>query len=168
MRYFENEQKNLGEVAIKNIAIDHRSRDEIPQILYGLQYIYTNDELRKSVERVMQKLIPENINSDFGRPGMFLWKILVLGCIRLGCNIDFDKLHNLANYHSQIREFLFHPDFDKTQYSLSSIRENIQLFTSEVLDEINELTVKAGHKIIKKKAKKKKKNFQLRPGVTLL
>ena len=96
------------------------------------------------------------MDKNFGRPGMQLWKILVLGCVRLGCNLDFDKLHNLANYHIQIREFLFHPIDDRYEYSLSSIRENIQMFTPEILDEISELVVKAGHKLIKKKSRQRR------------
>ena len=154
MRAFENIQKNLGEISIKNISIDHKSRDEIPHILFGLQYIYSNEHLKKDVKKILQTLIPENVKSDFGRPGMHLWKILVLGCIRLGSNMDFDKLHNLANYHSQIREFLFHSEFDKSQYSLSCLKENIQLFTPEILNEISELVVKTGHDFIKKSTKK--------------
>ncbi len=30
-----------------------------------------------------------------GRPGMDLWKILILGTLRLNCNWDYDKVHEI-------------------------------------------------------------------------
>ncbi len=36
---------------------------------------------------------------NVGRPGMTLWRILVLGTLRLGDNKDFDSVHELANQH---------------------------------------------------------------------
>lgn len=36
--------------------------------------------------------MPANVDMDNGRSGMDLWKILVLGKIRLCCNWDYDKL----------------------------------------------------------------------------
>jgi len=35
-----------GAISISNIQFDLQSRDEIPQVLRGLQYIYTNPETR--------------------------------------------------------------------------------------------------------------------------
>jgi hypothetical protein len=44
------------------------------------------------------RLSPPKKNHETGRPGMDLWKILVLGTLRLNCNWDFDKVHEMANY----------------------------------------------------------------------
>ena len=49
--------------------------------------------------------IPLHIDSNNGRSGMDLWKILVLGAIRLNCNWDFDKVHDIANNHKVIVNF---------------------------------------------------------------
>ena len=35
-----------------------------------------------------------------GRPGMEMWRILVL---KQGLGCDFDRLHNLANHHETVR-----------------------------------------------------------------
>jgi hypothetical protein len=46
MRSVSNPQLQLGELDIADIKIDSRSRDDIPQLLQGLQYLYTNKALR--------------------------------------------------------------------------------------------------------------------------
>lgn len=43
MRSATKLQMQLGEIDIANIRLDHRSRDDIPQLLRGLQYLYTCD-----------------------------------------------------------------------------------------------------------------------------
>jgi len=40
MRVVINQQKQLGEIEIASIQFDPKSRDDIPQILRGLQHIY--------------------------------------------------------------------------------------------------------------------------------
>ncbi len=51
MRTIINQQKQLGEVPIANIQFDPKSRDDIPQILRGLQHIYTSHpNQRKSLK----------------------------------------------------------------------------------------------------------------------
>ena len=49
MRQVFNKEMQLGEISIKDIKLDLRSRDEIPKILKGLQDIYCNDPIRDSV-----------------------------------------------------------------------------------------------------------------------
>jgi hypothetical protein len=45
MRTIINQQKQFGEIEIASIEFDPKSRDDIPQILRGLQHIYTNPSL---------------------------------------------------------------------------------------------------------------------------
>ena len=42
-------QINFGEIDISQIQFNPRSRDEIPQVLRGLQYIYITPSLRQPV-----------------------------------------------------------------------------------------------------------------------
>ena len=42
MRSVFHSQLNLGEEDIAKIKLDPKSRDDIPQLLAGLQYIYTH------------------------------------------------------------------------------------------------------------------------------
>ena len=89
-------QMKIGEFAIEHIEFDPRSRDEIPEVLMGLQSIYLNREVREQVFEVLMDIIPDDVNVNNGRTGMYLWKILVLGTLRLSCNWDYDKLLDIA------------------------------------------------------------------------
>ncbi len=153
MRNVSNHQLQLGELDIADIKIDTRSRDDIPQLLQGLQYLYTEKTLRDKLFSVLEKLTPEETSSTHGRPGMTLWNILVMGSLRLNLNCDFDRLLELVNQHKTIRQMLGHGlvDDDET-YSLQTIKDNVQKFTPEVLDEINQIIVRAGQSFKKKKS----------------
>jgi hypothetical protein len=133
---------------IANIEFDLQSRDEIPKLLMGLQHIYSTSFIREKVFEILKQIVPKK-SQETGRPGMDLWKILVLGTLRLNCNCDYDKVLEMANNHSQLREMLGHSktDFD-SQYALQTIRDNIVLLTPAILDEINQIVVKAGHSLI--------------------
>ena len=89
---------------------------------------------------------------------MDLWKIFVLGALRLNCNWDYDKLHEIANNHKKLRQMLGH-GMNGCRLSICSsrpLKDNIALFTPEILDKINQIVVKYGHKIA---GKKKTKNL---------
>ena len=122
-----------------------------PQLLRGLQYLYTDKKLRAEIFEVLVKLTPEAINPELGRPGMALWKIFVMGSLRLNLNCDYDRLLELVNNHKTIRQMLGHgfTDDDLT-YHLQTLKDNVHLFTPEVLDEINQVVVRAGLKLKKK------------------
>jgi hypothetical protein len=164
MRTVQNPQMSIGQVDIAGIKLDPKSRDDIPAILVGLQHIYMTPALHDSVFEILQQIIPkrsgegltdkelnEDVSSSLGRPGMEQWKILVLGVLRLGLNTDYDRIHELANNHTTIRQMLGHSDWcDETQYSLQAIKDNLMLFTPEILDQINQEVIKAGHSLVKK------------------
>lgn len=157
MRRVFQPQKKLGQSDIEKIEIDLTCRDEIPKVLLGLQHIYCNQEIQEKVFEILEQLIPSSVNPDNGRPGMDLWKILVLGCVRLTCNWDYDKLHDIANNHQKIREMLGHGVIDEDyQYKSQTLKDNISLFTPEILDRINQVVVEYGHSIVKGKKKKTK------------
>jgi len=83
MRKTINRQLKIEEQNIPKIKSDLRSRDEIPELLTGLQYIYCNTEIREQVSDILQGVIPEGTDSENGRPGTDLWKILISGTLRL-------------------------------------------------------------------------------------
>ncbi len=149
MRKIIEKQLIFGQVDITGIELDLRSRDEIPQLLLGLQAIYADRQTRKKVFEILQQIIPDDTDACNGRPGMDLWSILVLGTLRLNCNWDYDKLLEIANNHKTVREFLGHTIFEFDQaYALQTLKDNIALFTPEHIDQINQVVVGAGHKIL--------------------
>ena len=48
MRVVRQVQIELGEIDISNIWIDPKSRDDIPQILKGLQHVYKDPKAKYS------------------------------------------------------------------------------------------------------------------------
>jgi transposase, IS5 family len=154
MRVVKNSQVQFGEVDISEIKFNPKSRDDIPKILKGLQFIYVNESVRKEIFNLLENKISPHINKRNGRPGMELWKIFVMGILRLDLNCDYDRLHHIVNHDSLVRKMLGHGIFDtEWHYEMQTIKDNVSLLTSELLDEMNQVIVKAGHILIKKKEK---------------
>jgi hypothetical protein len=151
MRKIKKSQMQLGELGIDRIELDPKSRDDVPQVLRGLQHLYCTPELRDEVFEILASVVPEKISPDIGRPGMELWKILVLGTLRLSLNWDYDRLHEMVNQHRTIRQMLGHGWTDEqATYALQTLKDNVSLLTPEVLDRINQVVVKAGHHVLGK------------------
>ncbi|NHN39610.1 ISNCY family transposase [Pseudomaricurvus alcaniphilus] len=147
MRHVQPLQCQLGEVEIGNIHFDPQSRDDIPQLLRGLQNLYTDVPARTAVFQLLESVAPEKIDKATGRPGMSLWNILVLGMLRLNLNCDYDRVHELANNHVSLRQMLGHGIRDEDlRYSLQCIKDNVSLLTPAVLDKINQIVVKHAHR----------------------
>jgi hypothetical protein len=156
MRVVQNEQMTIGEVDISKITFDPKSRDDIPKILRGLQFVYMDDALRESIFSLLKTQIAPKVDKSNGRPGMTLWTILVCGVIRLDLNIDYDRLHELVNHHNTIREMLGHGAFEDVRYHHQTLKDNVCLLTPELLDQINQLVVKSGHALMTRANGKKK------------
>lgn len=152
-------QRTIGQIDIADIKIDVRSRDDIPLILLGLQHIYCTDALREKVFEIIKEILPiqivdgeaKPVSAVVGCPGMNQWTILVLGCLRLCLNADFDRLHELANQHRTLRLMLGITDWDEKTFSLQTLKDNLRLFTPEILARINQAVVEAGYALLGKK-----------------
>jgi transposase, IS5 family len=155
MRLVIPSQRSLDEIDIAAVQLDPRSRDDIAQLLRGLQHIYTEPALRERVFAILREILPKRANgldlvdATVGRPGMLQWRILVLGVMRLGLNADQD----LAKDHRTMRQMLGHGEWTATfEYKTQTLKDNLQLFTPEILERINQEVVNAGHVLFKKKA----------------
>lgn len=142
-----------GSMDISKIKFDKRSRDELPQLLEGLQYLYVTPKIHEELFALLEKEILPNVDKKNGRPGMELWKILVLSLLRLTMNWNYDRLHDTVNHHSLVRNMLGHVDSDKSYYPLQTLKDNIVLLTPELLDKINQIIIRTGHDCVKKKRK---------------
>jgi transposase, IS5 family len=85
-----------------------------------------------------------------GAAGMEYWEILVLACIRQGCNLTYDALHDLANNHTTLRQMLGLGDLDKKRYTRSTLQGNIAKISDETLEKISQLVIDEGHKLCPK------------------
>lgn len=152
-------QRTLGEVDIADITIDVRSRDDIPLVLLGLQHIYRTPELRQKIFAIIKDILPEPVvdgkakpvSAELGCPGMNQWTILVLGSLRLCLNADFDRLHELANQHRTLRLMLGIAEWDEKTFSLQTLKDNLDLFTPELLARVNQAVVESGYALLGKK-----------------
>jgi hypothetical protein len=147
MRKFQDSYFKIGEVPISKIKIDFKSRDDIPQILLGLKAIYEDQDSLNQIMEILEKLAP----AKKGRRGMDLWNIFVLAMIKLNLNCDYDRLHELANQHLTIRQMLGIGMLNDSYFELKTIQNNVRLFTPEILNKINTVIVKFGHKVTSKK-----------------
>ena len=152
MRVVQNTQMHISEVDVSRIVFDPKSRDDIPQILRGLQHLYQDLGTRAKLFALLESDMAPKIDKRTGRPGMTLWSIFVCGVIRLDLNIDYDRLQELVNQHNTLRQMLGHGTFDPTSYPYQTLKDNVTLFTPELLDKINQIVVDAGHELVKKKA----------------
>jgi len=135
MRVVQNEQMTIGEVDIARINFDYKSRNDIPKILKGLQFVYTNVALRTAIFELLQSQVAPKVSKTVGRPGMTLWTILVCGVIRLDLNCDYDRLHELVNQHNTLREMLGHGAFSDVRYHFQTLKDTVLLMYSLPLSE---------------------------------
>ena len=157
MRNVFSSQMSIGQRDISDIKIDVSSRDDIPTILLGLQHIYTTTPLRDAVFKILEEIAPTKsdgeetkiVSINKGRPGMDQWTILVLGSLRVGLNADYDRILELANQHNTLREMLGLGCFDShKRYRLQTLKDNIKLFTPEIMGRISTEVIRAGYQLL--------------------
>ena len=152
MRKVISEQSFLGSTDIGAIELDAKSRDDIPALLIGLQAIYLDEKTRTELFRLLEAHVLPGNRRDTGRPGMDLWRILVMGVLKQGLRCDFDRLREIVNRHADVQAFLGHDVwFDPCRYELQTIRDNVSLLTPELLGKVSDLVAAAGHEILGKK-----------------
>ena len=145
-------QLKMGITPIPEVNIDTKSRHELPKLLAGLQYIFTNDDLHDQVFRILDESITQKKKAT-GRLGMSLWEILVLGVMRLNLDIDYDSLQDQANNHITVRGMLgvdTREAFGQGKYyELQTMKDNVGLLDEQTLMKVSEVVVKAGHDLKK-------------------
>ena len=146
-------QLALGQTPIERVSIPLKSRDELPPILAGLQWMFETPEVNSQVFELLEAKILVGKKAT-GRPGLDLWQILVLGVVRLGLDCDYDRLEHLANYDSLLRQILgvspVRPPEEKP-FHYKTLSENVCHVDEELLAQINAVVEKAGRSVFKKK-----------------
>ena len=106
MRQAFSEQQRFDAPAIRDIPLNFECRDEIVPLLAALQHVYSQPGLRVQILDLIEADVNQHTRSDVGREGFTYWQILVLGAVRLGCNLDYDKLQDLAENHIKLRAMM--------------------------------------------------------------
>jgi len=86
MRKVQERQFGLGQAPIGEIDLDPKSRDDIPAVLKGLQLLC--EERRSELWALLAAGVCPESDHRLGRPGMELWRILVLGALKQGLDCD--------------------------------------------------------------------------------
>ena len=67
----------------------------------------------------------------------------------LGCNLNYDKLQDLAEQHRALRHIMGVGDWDEeTNFSWRRIRDNVCLLQPATIERISHLVVAAGHRLV--------------------
>lgn len=141
-------QLRLDVASVADVPLDFTCRDEIVPILRALQHIYATPELRDQILRWVAADVNSNTFHNRGREGLDYWHIVVLASVRLGCNLNYDRLHDLAKNHWTLRAIMGLGEWDGTRFSWKRIRDNVCLLKPETIRSINELLVGAGHRLV--------------------
>jgi IS5 family transposase len=139
-------EERLDCLPIGEVSLNLDCRDEIIPILRALQHLYTDDRLRRQLLALVGKDVNGNTNRKLGRRGMNYWEIAVLAAARLGCNLDYDKLQDLAENHRCLRQIMGIGDWqEEVDFDWRRIEDNLIKLRPETLKKISELIVQAGH-----------------------
>lgn len=148
MRFNFTPQMKLGTTPIDEIKFDISSRHELEPIMAALQHLYVHcpDQLQQILALIRQD-IKSFQNTHLGRIGMNCWETLVLSAVRLGCNMDFDLLADLATNHRKLRQILMLSDWDEKRYSRSTIHDNFTQLSPDTIRSISAIVVNIGHQV---------------------
>jgi IS5 family transposase len=142
---------------IPNVKLNLNCRDEIVPVLAGLQHIYSQPHLRNGILKLVAQDVNESSRSDKGREGLDYWHITVLAAVRLGCNLDYDKLQDLAEQHRAMRQMMGIGDWEeRIDFNWRRIRDNIALLKPETIEAISHRIVNEAYRLEPDGAKKQR------------
>jgi hypothetical protein len=149
MRKAMDRQQRLDCQPVAKVKLNLDCRDEIIPILMALQHLYAQPKLRDEILRAIAADVNRHSSRKRGRQGMDYWPILVLVAVRLGCNLNYDKLQDLAEQHRVLRQIMGIGDWDEQcRFDWRRIRDNITLVRPQTLERINHLIVGEGHRLV--------------------
>jgi transposase, IS5 family len=140
-------QARLDALPISEVKLNLNCRDEIIPILRALQQVYHNDASRRELLNLVGKDINQRTNRKLGRRGLNYWEVTVLAAARLGCDLDYDKLQDLAENHRCLRAIMGLGDWqaEDVDFGWQRIEDNVLKLRPETLKKINDLIVRVGH-----------------------
>lgn len=153
MRKRFEQQYFIGQKRIEDIIVNPKCRDAFPKLIHALKLLFTTPKYNEQLFSILEEKILDG-KAKTGRTGMDLWQIFVLAEARLCLNASYDRLHDLANYHSNFRQIMgIETDntFKKITIEYQNIIDNVGLLDDATLLKINDIIVEMGHEVFKKK-----------------
>ena len=145
-------EQGLDCLPISVVPLNLDCRDEIIPILRALQHVYSEPSLRQEILCLVGKDVNRDTSRKHGRRGMNYWEIAVLAGARLGCNLDYDKLQDLAENHRRLRQIMGLGAWqtEEVDFDWRRIEDNLTKLRPETLKKITDLIVRAGHELAPK------------------
>jgi hypothetical protein len=155
MRKAFSRQRRFDCRGVLEVSLNLDCRDEIIPILRAVQQIYSRPDLRDQILELIAADVNQDARDDVGREGMDYWQILVLAAVRLGCNLDYDKLQDLAEEHRALRHIMGIGDWrEQVDFDWRRIRDNLCLLKPATVEKISHLIVAEGHRLQPEAAKR--------------
>lgn len=141
-------QERLDCLPINEVKLNLNCRDELIPILRALQHIYEDVPLRQELLTLVGKDVNGSSSRKHGRRGMNYWEITVLAAARLGCDLNYDKLQDLAENHRRLRQIMGLGDWQEdVDFDFRRIEDNVIKLRPGTVKKISDLVVSAGHKL---------------------
>jgi transposase, IS5 family len=148
MRKAFSDQRRLDCRGVRGVELNLNCRDEIVPILRAIQHVYEQPKLRNQILELIAQDVNQDASRDLGREGMDYWQILVLAAVRLGCNVDYDKLQDLAENHAAMRHVMGLGDWrQNVDFSWRRIRDNVCFLKPATIEKISHAIVAEGHRL---------------------
>ena len=139
----------LDVIPIQEIDIDPKSNDDTPVTLRGLQALHADAEALGRVLALLNADILPDTDRGLGRPGMSLWRILVVAVLKQSLDCDFERLVHMANHDTLLRQMMQHGYWaeGKSRYSLQCLIDNVRLLDVDLLRKIDQEIVHLGLRV---------------------
>ena len=147
MRIAYSSQLRLDCLSIEQLKLNLNCRDEIIPILEALKHVFCQAELRDQLIQCVASDVNELTRDDVGREGLDYWQIAVLAVVRLGCNLDYDKLQDLCENHLALRCLLCVGDWDETSFASRRICDTLCLLKPATIENMNHIIVSHGQQL---------------------
>src|ERR1700681_3285559 len=142
-------QERLDCLPITEVKLNLSCRDEIIPILRALQQVYGDARLRRELLALVGKDVNKSTSRKHGRRGLNYWGVTVLAAVRLGCNLDYDKLQDLAENHRSLQQIMGIGAWQAAEvdFDWRRLEDNLLKLRPETLKKVNDLIVRAGHEL---------------------
>src|ERR1700674_1642103 len=131
-------EERLDCLPISAVKLNLECRDEIIPILRALQHLYADAGLRRELLALVGKDVNGSTDRKRGRRGLNYWEIIVLAAARLGCNLDYDKLQDLAENHRSLRQIMGIGDWqEEVDFAWRRIEDNLLKLRPQTLKKIS-------------------------------
>jgi IS5 family transposase len=148
MRKAFSRQGHLDGSSVLDVQLNLNCRDEIIPVLRALQHIYATPKLRDKILMLIEQDVLGEGSAERGREGLDYWQILVLAAVRLGCNLDYDCLQDLAENHRNLRSIMGLGEWKNIDFASRRIRDNLCLLTPETIEAISHALVAEGQRLV--------------------